>query len=1173
MSREQRGAAAGAAMSVRTDLQDAVAVVCFQHGPVNALSGALRRQIAKAVADAHSNPEVRAVVLYGDSARGFFSSGADISEFAGLHQQPGSVALANAALDPDEYAIFESGPKPVVAAVDGVCFGGGLELAMSCAARVSSAKSSFALPELKLGIIPGLGGTQRLPRLVGFQHAMRMMLFSETVPAAVAVKLGLVDELLAPDSSVEQLLSRAAAFARELAAQTRPRFQSLIRTDRLESVNACEKMAREIQNSAAFMRASANNQMPQFAECLRVALVGVRDGSVAGLRAEQQAFAALVVSPTCKALVHLFFAQRNATAPAGAAAADGSAGIRKAAVIGGGLMGAGIATVLLKAGVAVVIKEVNAQASAAARARVASNLQNASDKEREACLARLGVREDWNGFSEMDIVVEAALEDIALKQSVFQTLSEVTPAHCILATNTSTINIDLVAAKIPSAHYRDGRVVGLHFFSPAHVMPLVEIVTTQSTRPEVVATCAGLAKRMKKTPVVVGNCAGFAVNRMYFPQGQAASLLVSTFGVSPYRVDEAMQRFGLPMGAFRLLDLVGLDIGVAVNSVYDMAYAERSYNRDGGLLKDMVGAGRKGQKTGAGFYRYEKGNRQSIEDEAALAPFLAKARANAASAQAAQPLTDQQIVDMILLPCVNEGTRIIEEKVVHSAADLDVCSVFGMGFPSFRGGLMHWAQHYCGGPVGVLQKLRDMHVASGGVGIYTPSHALVRAVLIGHPVIDRLPRPQRERGGNPDDIVVVSAFRTAVGRAHRGGLKDTPIDDMVSPLVARIMDEVRGAVEPRHVDDVVLGLVLPRGDSGVVMLRVGGFLAGLPETTPVRTVNRLCSSGLQAIADAAAGIRSGHYKIVLAGGAENMSSVPFTNKELKFNPKVKAHKLAQESYLSMGETSENVAARFAISRERQDRLAVVSHARAAAASLSGKLSTEIVPVDATVIIPPPNSDKAGANGALDDKTASEKVATVAPVQRKKVRVDRDEGVRFGVTAASLAKLKPVFRKEGSTTAGNASQLSDGAAMMMMMKRSEAKRRGLRPRATFRAFAVAGVEPGVMGIGPAVAIPAVLEKAGLTANDIDIFEINEAFGSQAEYCIDILGLNRDVVNVNGGAIAIGHPLGMTGARLSVSIINELERRGGRYGVVSMCIGTGMGAAAVYEITDDEPAAKL
>lgn len=425
------------------------------------------------------------------------------------------------------------------------------------------------------------------------------------------------------------------------------------------------------------------------------------------------------------------------------------------------------------------------------------------------------------------------------------------------------------------------------------------------------------------------------------------------------------------------------------------------------------------------------------------------------------------------------------------------------------------------------------------------------------PLLERPPRPPLVAGADAD-VVVVSALRTPVGRGGRGNLKDTPAEDLLIPLIEQHLQ--RTGVPPADIGDVVVGTVLPRGDLAAVAMRVGTLCGGLPDTVPVRLVNRLCSSGLQAIADAAAAIARGDYAIALAGGVESMSQNALRAQDWKRNPRVAECKAAADSYLSMGETSENVAERFGVSRERQDRLAVASHARAARAVLSGRLEREIVPVH-TSVTPLPSPRRASQNAAREQDARTPDATPAAPTP---VTVRRDEGFRVGVSMQSLAKLPPVFRKHGgSTTAGNSSQVSDGAALVMLMTRAEAQRRDLRPLGTLRAFAVAGVDPAVMGIGPAVAIPRAVQQAGIALDAVDLFEINEAFGSQAEYCIDSLGLDRDVVNVNGGGIALGHPLGMTGARLSVSVLHEMARRGGRFGVVSMCIGTGMGAAAVFE----------
>ncbi|KAG2662556.1 hypothetical protein PVAP13_1KG544600 [Panicum virgatum] len=323
---------------------------------------------------------------------------------------------------------------------------------------------------------------------------------------------------------------------------------------------------------------------------------------------------------------------------------------------------------------------------------------------------------------------------------------------------------------------------------------------------------------------------------------------------------------------------------------------------------------------------------------------------------------------------------------------------------------------------------------------------------------------------------------------------------------------------------------------------MAAFYAGFPETVPVRTVNRQCSSGLQAVADVAAAIKAGFYDIGIGAGLESMSinSIAW---EGQVNPKISAFQKAQDCLLPMGVTSENVAHRYGVTRQEQDQAAAESHRRAAAATASGKFKDEIVPVPTKIV---------------DPKTGEE----------KKVVISVDDGIRPGTTASGLAKLKPVFKKDGTTTAGNSSQVSDGAGAVLLMKRSVALKKGLPILGVFRSFAAVGVDPAVMGVGPAVAIPAAVKSAGLQIEDIDLFELNEAFASQFVYCCNKLGLDRSKVNVNGGAIALGHPVGATGARCVATLLNEMKRRGRdcRFGVITMCIGSGMGAAAVFERGD-------
>lgn len=393
------------------------------------------------------------------------------------------------------------------------------------------------------------------------------------------------------------------------------------------------------------------------------------------------------------------------------------------------------------------------------------------------------------------------------------------------------------------------------------------------------------------------------------------------------------------------------------------------------------------------------------------------------------------------------------------------------------------------------------------------------------------------RNANLDDVVVVAALRTPMTKARRGGLRDTTADDLLAPVLKAVVQQT--GVEPEAIGDIVIGSVLGPSSQRANECRIAAFFAGFPETVPVHTVNRQCSSGLQAIASVAASIKAGFYTIGIGGGVETMSLNPMTW-EGGVNERIQSMPLTASCLLPMGITSENVAGRFGVSREQQDRFAAQSHKKAAAAQRAGRFKDEIVPVATKV-----NDKKTGAT--------------------QQVVVSEDDGIRENSSPEALSRLPPAFKKGGSTTAGNSSQVTDGASAVLLMTRREALKRRLPVLGIFRSFAAVGVDPAVMGIGPAVAIPAALEKAGLTQDDIDVFELNEAFASQATYVIGKLGLDPTKVNPNGGAIALGHPLGNTGSRCTATLLHELRRRGrsARFGVVTMCIGSGMGAAAVFE----------
>ncbi|MDQ0198893.1 acetyl-CoA C-acetyltransferase [Neobacillus ginsengisoli] len=388
------------------------------------------------------------------------------------------------------------------------------------------------------------------------------------------------------------------------------------------------------------------------------------------------------------------------------------------------------------------------------------------------------------------------------------------------------------------------------------------------------------------------------------------------------------------------------------------------------------------------------------------------------------------------------------------------------------------------------------------------------------------------------EAVIVAGARTPVGKAKKGTLAHVRPDDL-GALVVRETLKRAGNYEG-NIDDLIIGCAMPEAEQGNNMARNIGALAGLPYTVPAITINRFCSSGLQAIAYAAQGIMLGHTDTAIAGGAESMSLIPMMGHVVR--PNVKLAETAPQYYMGMGHTAEEVAKKYGISREDQDAFAVRSHQRAARAIQEGKFVDEIVPVDVT-------SRSVGKDNKIVEKT---------------IQFSQDEGVRPDTNLQSLAKLRPAFSVTGSVTAGNASQTSDGAAAVMVMDREKAEALGLMPLAKFRSFAVGGVPPEIMGVGPVVAVPKAVKLAGLELSDINLFELNEAFASQSIQVIRELGLNEEKVNVNGGAIALGHPLGCTGAKLTLSLIHELKRRNEQFGVVTMCIGGGMGAAGVFEL---------
>ena len=388
------------------------------------------------------------------------------------------------------------------------------------------------------------------------------------------------------------------------------------------------------------------------------------------------------------------------------------------------------------------------------------------------------------------------------------------------------------------------------------------------------------------------------------------------------------------------------------------------------------------------------------------------------------------------------------------------------------------------------------------------------------------------------EAVIVAGARTPVGKAKKGSLANVRPDDFGALVVKETLKRAGGYDGP--IDDLILGCAMPEAEQGMNVARNIGALAGLPDTTPAITINRFCSSGLQSIAYAAERIMLGHSEAIIAGGVESMSMVPMMGNVIR--PNAHLAETAPQYYMGMGHTAEQVANKYNVSREDQDAFAVRSHQLAAAAIATGKFNDDIVPVEVI-------------KHYVDENNKA---------QYKKIMFEMDEGVRPGTTVETLAKLRPAFNVRGSVTAGNASQTSDGAGAVLVMDREVAEAQGLKPLAKFRSFAVGGVAPDVMGIGPIVAVPKALKIAGLSIEDIDLWELNEAFASQSIQVVRHLGIDMDKVNVNGGAIALGHPLGATGSILTLKMMSELRRQGKQFGVVTMCIGGGMGAAGVFEL---------
>ncbi len=617
--------------------------------PVNALGSAVRGELLKQLEAAEADPGVRAVVIRG--AGKLFSGGADITEFGKPWVEPGLPALVDR---------IEASAKPVVAAIHGTCFGGGLELALACHFRIAAPSASLGLPEVKLGLLPGAGGTQRLPRLVGAEAALGMIVSGEPVSAAKAAELGLVDKVVDEQALAEE----AIAFARAADGPRRTGERTVAADPGLWERFAAEN-ARKIKGLDA----------PN--ACLAAVRAATEMPLSEGLAYERSLFEKLEAGAQSQGLRHIFFAERAAAKVAGLPKGTPLRPVASVGVIGAGTMGGGIAMNFLSAGLPVTLIEMSREALDRGVGVVRRNYEASAAKGRltGAQVERaMGLLRPTLAFEELagcDLVVEAVYEEMAVKREIFRRLDTLAKPGAILATNTSFLDVDEIAASTG----RPGDVLGMHFFSPANVMKLVEVVRGARTAPDTLATVMDLAKRIRKTPVVAGVCHGFIGNRMLTPrQDQATALLLE--GAAPEQIDRVHTAFGMPMGPFQMADLAGVDIGW-----------HRDPSRVESLSDALCAAGRWGQKTKAGYYDYDDARKPSPSP--VTGEILAGFRERAGSPP--RTIEEEEIVARTLYAMVNEGAKILEEGIAQRASDIDVVWVAGYGWPAHRGGPMFWA--------------------------------------------------------------------------------------------------------------------------------------------------------------------------------------------------------------------------------------------------------------------------------------------------------------------------------------------------------------------------------------------------------------------------------------------------------------------------------------------------
>jgi 3-hydroxyacyl-CoA dehydrogenase len=667
-------------MSANYQTLDGVAVITLNNPPVNGLGHDTRRGVTDGLDRAQADPAVKAIVLIG--AGKLFSGGADIREF----DTPKSFAEPNLL---SVILALEACTKPVVAAVHGTAMGGGLELSLGCHYRVAAPGTQVALPEVKLGLIPGAGGTQRLPRVIGVENALNMIVSGEAVKSE---QLAQIPGQLLFDRIVEgDLLAGAVSFAEEVAERRPlPRVRDLKATH--PNADAYFQFAR---NTVGAM--SKNYPAPlKCVDAVQSALTKKFDD---GMRYERDTFLALMLTPECRALRHAFAAERATTKIPDVPADTPMRDVKKVAVIGAGTMGGGISMNFLNAGIPVAILETKQDALDRGVATMRKNYEGQVGKGKlkqdryEQRMALLSTTLNYADIRDADLVIEAVFEDMAVKEQVFKALDEVMKPGAILASNTSTLDVNRIAAFTR----RPQDVIGMHFFSPANVMKLLEVVRGEKTAKDVLATVMALGKKIRKTCVVSGVCDGFIGNRMIEQYSRQAGFLLEE-GCTPEQVDKAIERFGFAMGPFRMGDLAGNDVGWYIRKRRYVEKPHLRYSRTADLLCEL---GRFGQKTGAGWYDYKPGKRDAIASPLVV-EMIDKHRKELGITP--RKIGDDEIVQRLVYALVNEGARIVEEGIALRASDIDMVYLTGYGFPAWRGGPMHYASEV--GLFNVMQAMK-----------------------------------------------------------------------------------------------------------------------------------------------------------------------------------------------------------------------------------------------------------------------------------------------------------------------------------------------------------------------------------------------------------------------------------------------------------------------------------